>query len=329
MGIKWTLLATALLTLMPITVAVANNDFYQNKAEGWFWYEVEPEEVEEKEPELTAPPAPAPQPLKMPEPSEMKAPPPAAFSSAWIRENLPKYLDLAQTSPTRENVELYLYMQKLAIDNATNFQEMASLLTAGDPYLDENTRSAQSEGLIGLQKKKAEANAQQVITELANRVGFFFFFSGQNCDFCEDQAQILEYLEGLHGITVMPISIDHQPLANGLYPSYRLDDGHAEKMAVMALPAVFMVTPQGQYYPVSQGPISVNQAHQRIIQVAYRERLITDTEYYSTQPAINHQFNVSSKLREANLEHLMDTEGFIAPDKLMPALRDALYGDNQ
>lgn len=90
----------ALVTLLLSTSgfmaqAEDNNEsarFIDRSQEGWFWY-VEPEEPEEPE-QLEIEPLPAP--VVRPEPTEI-APQkgPALFSSAWIRDNLPKYLDQA------------------------------------------------------------------------------------------------------------------------------------------------------------------------------------------------------------------------------------------
>ena len=83
--------------------------FYERKAEGWFWYAVEAEESAPEEEERPAIPLAATQ------------TPSAPFSAAWLRVNLPKYLDLAWNEPSVENLRAFLYLQRFAIDRAEQF----------------------------------------------------------------------------------------------------------------------------------------------------------------------------------------------------------------
>src|SRR5690554_2562082 len=100
---KISAIATVVLALhAPSIMALETQEaqrFYERKAEGWFWYEVEPEPVEEPEPPVPEPLTElTPQKIEQPQTPSPTAPEP--FSAAWVRENLPKYLDAAWNEPT-------------------------------------------------------------------------------------------------------------------------------------------------------------------------------------------------------------------------------------
>ena len=128
------LLALACLALLP-TVAIALSGFYLRGEEGWFWYEREPERQDEPEP--SPPAAPAPAPAERTQDTASSAPPP--LSSAWLRERLGAYRDRAIDDPSPDNVALYLYLQRVAMDKA---RRRAVTLQA-----DEQPRACQRKGL--------------------------------------------------------------------------------------------------------------------------------------------------------------------------------------
>ena len=62
------------------------------------------------------------------------------FSAKWLQQNMPKLLERAIDSPNKENVEAYLYAQRVAMDKSQVYAESARRVVASDPFLDENNR---------------------------------------------------------------------------------------------------------------------------------------------------------------------------------------------
>jgi conjugal transfer pilus assembly protein TraF len=46
---------------------------------------------------------------------------------AWLRDNLPKYKDIAWDNPTIENLRAFLYLQRFAIDRSEQLADIAEL----------------------------------------------------------------------------------------------------------------------------------------------------------------------------------------------------------
>ncbi|WP_374978351.1 conjugal transfer protein TraF [Shewanella sp. LC2] len=112
---------------------VTSSGFYERKEEGWFWYKEEPKEPEKK------PEKPKPKPVAEAKPTptnptEPQTSGPEMFSAKWFRENLPKYKDLAWNDPTVENVRMFLYLQRFAIDRSEQFSDATELAVVGDPF---------------------------------------------------------------------------------------------------------------------------------------------------------------------------------------------------
>ncbi|MFZ0790859.1 MAG: conjugal transfer protein TraF, partial [Chromatiaceae bacterium] len=110
--------------------------FYFREQEGWFWYEREPEQPPQPEPPPPAQPAP-------PEPAPLAATAPEGpkpLSAQWLREHIGEYRDAAIDDPTPDNVALYLYLQRVALDKSSRFAAATQRAVQRDPFLDEITQ---------------------------------------------------------------------------------------------------------------------------------------------------------------------------------------------
>ena len=58
----------------------------------------------------------------------------------WIREHIGRYRDAAIDDPTPQNVALYLYLQRVALDKSSRFAAATQRAVQLDPFLDEITR---------------------------------------------------------------------------------------------------------------------------------------------------------------------------------------------
>ncbi|MEK9497172.1 conjugal transfer protein TraF [Photorhabdus sp. P32] len=319
------ILLLAALTLGATTQTFAHEKeqrFYERKAEGWFWYEPDPKELEEeiKKPE-PKPIDPPPTPVKPAVPVPKK---PGMFSAAWFRENLPKYKDLAWDNPTIENVRTFLYLQRFAIDRSEQFSDTTELAVVGDPFLDEITRRPAAT-FASQQVDRDAGNAKnRLLKNVSQRVGIFFFYKSDD-NYSNLQAPLIKMLEQAEGFSIVPISVDGKPLPNNLFPDFRTDNGHARQLGVVTYPAIFLASPEGQFTPIGQGPMSLPELNHRILVAAKRNNWVSDKEFNRTRPVLNFENNIAEQLAspelEATLQALSKTNGdkdnFVPPEQLM------------
>lgn len=220
---------------------------------GWFYYEPIPEP--EKKPDPILP--------KKPLATESVAP----LSSAWLRANLPKYLDRAVDNPTLENVRRYRYLERLAMDRSSAYSDTSARLTMLDPLLDEQSVSPLTALAKATRTKELAAERKGVLARIKAEAGLWFFFRS-DCPYCHAQVSALEALKNVHGFSVLPVSIDHQPLRNGGFPSFVKDAGQAAKLGVQVTPSLYLVNRDGRILPLATGLQTMDQIEYRIIELA-------------------------------------------------------------
>ena len=303
--------------------------FYERKNEGWFWYKEElPTTAQKPKKRRAVSPSVA---VSSPPPIPTKPAAPNLFSAKWFRENLPKYKDLAWDNPTVENVRLFLYLQRFAIDRSEQFSDSTELAVVGDPYLDEISRRPTATYASQQIDRNAGHARTQLLRAIATRVGIFFFFRS-NDEHSDLQAPLIKMLEQREGFAVMAISNDGKALPSNLFPAYRTDNGHAKQLGVITYPALYLASPDGQFAPIGQGPMSLPEINQRILVAAKRNGWVSDQEFDQTRPLLNRESNIAERLVpeqfDADLQHLSShnttADNFIPPAQLMQYLRDKL-----
>jgi conjugal transfer pilus assembly protein TraF len=256
-GVRATLLVLCLLTA--VTVSAQGKRFYDRDKEGWFWYEPEPPPpaVPAPEPEPPAATAPAPAP---------PAPQPAPLSTAWLRENLSHYRDLAIDNPTSQNIALFLYLQRVAMDKSSRFAAMTQRVVQADPFLDEITHRPTAPFGATLADRQSLSQREALLKHLAGMTTIWFFFRS-DCPYCDAQAPLLAELEERFGFHVLPISLDGRGLPSDLFASFERDRGQARQLGVVSTPALFLAHPPA-LQPISQGLLSLSQLQERILLAA-------------------------------------------------------------
>ena len=263
--------ATALLpvAVIPLLIGLAvpawadqagqvGQPFFQGKEEGWFWYK-DPKEPPLREPAKLQPPALAKS--KQPEPLSVK----------WLRKQMPMLLDQAIDTPTRENVEAYLYAQRLAMDKSQRFSEMSQRVVYSDPFLDENNRVpiasfAKSSFLNGIDQA-----ADAGLKHLATVAGLWVFFDSR-CALCRVHAETIEAMRKKHGFVVKYISLDGMGLPN--IPAWVPDLGQSRTLNVRMTPTTVLVAPPNHFLVVSQGMMAQTQLEERMLVAAESEDLL-------------------------------------------------------
>lgn len=327
------LLVTALTlgSSLPAWSLESQSRFYDRKEEGWFWYKEDPPEPEKKPKKPEPKPVVAAKPVQAPPPAPAAIPGPEMFSAKWFRENLPKYKDLAWDNPTIENVRTFLYLQRFAIDRSEQFSDTSELAVVGDPFLDEISRRPAAT-FASQQVDRDAGNAKnQLLKSVANRVGIFFFYKSDD-EYSDLQAPLVKMLEQGEGFSIVPVSMDGKPLPSGLFPAYKTDEGHAKQLGVITFPAIYLASPDGQFAPIGQGPMSLPEINHRILVAAKRNGWVSDDEFNQTRPVLNLENNIAERLASQELgsdlqelsQSSSDKDNFIPPDQLMQYIRGKL-----
>ena len=278
---------TPLLALLCLALALPLRSeaagFYFREQEGWFWYEREPEQPPEPQP-LPPPPAqPAP---AAPAPRSATAPEgPKPLSAQWLREHLGAYRDAAIDDPTPQNVALYLYLQRVALDKSSRFAAATQRAVQLDPFLDEITQRPTATFAANLVNRQTGDHRDAVLQRLARTAGVLFFFRS-DCPYCEAQAPLLQQLAARYGFAVLPVSLDGAPLPGGAFPQFRQDQGQAQALGVVSTPALFLARPPDGMVPLAQGLLSLAQLQERVLGAAVEAGWISEREYSRTRPVM-------------------------------------------
>ena len=173
--------------------------FIDRKAEGWFWYKDSKDAPKPPAPKSSAPVAP-----KSSKPADASEEP---FSAKWLQQNMPKLLERAIDSPNKENVEAYLYAQRVAMDKSQVYAESARRVVASDPFLDENNRVPLSTYAKPSFLKGVESGKTEALKHLTAVSGLWVFFDSK-CEFCRPQIYSVLELARKHGFYTKFISLD-------------------------------------------------------------------------------------------------------------------------
>ena len=197
--------------------------FFLDKERGWFWREVEPEPVKKTKPEV---------PQKViASPTPTKEAPPAPLSVSWLRKHLGIYRDKAIDDPSPENIAAYFYLQRVMMDKAHRFTDVAHEVVLSDPGLDENTRRPIA--TFGAQEanRLATRTSDESLSLIAQSTGILFFFRS-DCSYCHLQAPLLRILEERYGFKVFPVSLDGMGMPGDLYQDFTIDQGQAARLGI-------------------------------------------------------------------------------------------------
>lgn len=257
--------------------------FYEGKERGWFWYEdpaIEETPIEETPPLLpTEKITEAEHLVEKPKPK----PGPKPLSSKWFRENMEKYRDAAVDDPTPQNVAFYMYLQRVMLDKAENFSQVAQTTVMTDPVLDENSRRPLATFGAFAMDDKSTKGIEKAAKKLAESAGLWFFYAS-TCEFCIKEAGVLRGLANAYGFKIMPIALDGLPLPGGDFKDFTIDRGQAKKMGVETTPALFLVKPgeNGGALQLGQGLLSGDDILNRAITLSNQNGWLNQVDYNET-----------------------------------------------
>jgi conjugal transfer pilus assembly protein TraF len=268
------------------TDGLPETSYFEDKQRGWFWYEVLPEPIKavKLEPKME-PSKPDPQPVSVKVEESLVVPTPdqpKPLSSAWLKQNLERYLNKAIDEPSQENVAAFYYLQRVMMDKAERFTNAARYVVMSDPQLDESVRRPISTFAVNEANHQASVAADQALKAIAAKAGILFFFRS-DCRYCHVQAPILAMLERSYGFKIYPVSLDGLPMPNGLFSQFKIDQGQAALLGVEQTPALFLMKPPKQIVPLSQGVLSLEEATSRILLAAKEAGWLESSQYQTTQ----------------------------------------------
>jgi conjugal transfer pilus assembly protein TraF len=291
MNIKQVAIIALTFLIMDFAYAVTNDDsnhWRNRKGEGWFWYQMTEEEEPVKKPEPVKPIAATPTPPPK-EAEEVKPKGPEPLSSAWLKINLPKFRDKAIDEPTSDNIQAYLYLQRISIDKASKFSDAVTIETLGNAILDESNRRSLGAFAHAKQDREAGRNKKEIIQYLTKSTGIFYFFDDSYGS--KAQEPLIHALLRTSKFNIKPISING---AKTTLKNVVPDDGHAKTMNIKTLPAIVLVRADtGQMDILSQGVMPLDEIRKRLIIGAKRLSLINEEQFNATRSIDNLDIDLS------------------------------------
>ena len=245
------------LTLCCIAYSAYAENFFNDHARGWHWYEQILKNEKKKKP--------------------IKDARNHASKTAMSKENLEdpstliniyqkilkKSLDRALVDPSEENLLTYMQLQKDSIERSNLFANAWQKVVLSTPSLDDTLKFPVSQlgrHVYYEQEKKAIHNK---IRNLKDRYGLYFFFQGK-CPYCHSFAPIIKSFARQYGWTVFAVSLDGSSLSQ--FPNATRDNGMAAKIGVTTVPSLFVANPQkGQIFPIAHGLVSQADIENRIL----------------------------------------------------------------
>ncbi|TDX23691.1 F plasmid transfer operon protein TraF [Modicisalibacter xianhensis] len=219
-----------------------------------------------------------------------------------------------------------MYLQRYAMDRSSQFADVTQLAVVGDPWLDESVRRPTASFASQDLDRQAGNARNQLLSALAERVGIFFFYSS-DCAMCEAQVPIMKMAQ--RDFKVVPISLDGKDLPSAPFSDVKADSGHAEMLGVEQLPAIYLASPDGQFAPIAQGAIALNEMRERMIIAARKAGWVTEEEFNKTRPILNLEDNLSEVLPMDALGSAA-SEGetnFIPPAELLNIINHTTQGN--
>lgn len=265
---------TATLLLLSPYLSAEESSFLKRSQEGWFWYrEVEPPEPPEEQKEADKPVSPpTPPPIAIPQG-------PPALSTAWLRENMQKYLDNAQDNPSEENVQAYLLLQNLALKKSLIFSDVAQSSVTGHPVLDSNNDRPISTFGGNAMDFQADAARRKLLAQISANAGLFIFFDATPISMA--YLKIVDGTRSGYNFSTKYISIDNAPKDN--HTNFIPDAGHAQLMGITTFPSTVLVSPDGSFSVVARSALSQQELEQRILITARKMKIISYEDFDSTR----------------------------------------------
>lgn len=251
----------------------ADTGYGSASKDGFFYYK-DPKEIKKKEKPKSkekpkTPAAPAPEPKKEEAPAQA-LPKKKALSVEWLNEMLPVYLNRAIDDPSDKNVLIYKYLERMAIDKASNFTKKSQEVIEKNPMLNEAVRfpiatAARSQALFQIERAK-----KAIFADISKKAGLWMFFNSR-CAFCHSQYATMQNLQKHHPNLVIEYITTDGGIIQGMQGNFRNDKGghKARSLGIQLTPAVVMVVPSKNTLAiVAHGAMSMDELEHKIVTAA-------------------------------------------------------------
>lgn len=302
----------ALGGIFPVETALANSPFYKNNQEGWYFYNEEVPEEPTEDRRVAPPVSPPPKQKEttrepvarevIPESLSKTAAVPLEnekLTVAKMKELLPVYMNAALDNPSPANVTRYFLLQKLAMDKASKFSEIAQRVTTANPMLDENTRRPTGSFIANEMNVRAADNRDALLAGMKSRKVALWFFYDPTDKISQKQAGVVEAFKKKHNMLVVPIASKDIPLPNDILKNYKVNTDQMQTLGIKALPSFYLVQLPNRFIPIGQGGLSLEDMQERTMLASVRTGIISEREFESTQA-----FNDVNDLADLDLNDL-------------------------
>jgi conjugal transfer pilus assembly protein TraF len=234
-------LISLIIMIIMIKMPVGASSWKVRKAEGWAWYE-DPS----KEREVAVP-----------------SPISSTEQMAAARNQIEEALSRAVLSPTEENVQEYMELQKRWMGQSALFASAWSRLLLSNPSLDPTAVNPVSQYGNQVHKRVQYQKTKSTIHSLSKDHGMLFFYRGGDSS-SQAFSRVVKAFEKRYGWQVMGITLDG--LATPEFLGSKTDNGIAENLDLAHLPALFVVNPStGELTPISYGPVALDKIENNIM----------------------------------------------------------------
>ncbi|KZC39862.1 hypothetical protein RHOFW510R12_01050 [Rhodanobacter sp. FW510-R12] len=212
-------------------------------------------------------------------------------SAAWIAANIDRIREEAIDDPTdKAKMELYAYVQKLAMDKSEVFANAYIRTMTANPSLDETISNPTSTFALREMGDQREASMQAVLKKIASQTSLWYFFRS-DCPYCHRENPLLGFLQRDTGISILPISLDHQPMQDGSFGDWVPDAGQGAYLNVTSTPTIFLVHPGTQKVAsLAVGLRSLPDLQRRIVEIAREQNWIDEADYQSAMRGTPQRF---------------------------------------
>ncbi len=251
------ILAVLALVLVSHNLQAEPFPFYDNRAQGWHWYETKPSEPI------------APHKKDDANQDVPITPQQAQFELEQLQLELEGAKALAVMYPTYEHVSDYIELHNAVIQRASLFSSAWQQVIWQTPELDFSIDNPTDNSARHMHYDVKKVSDEKMVELLNSEYGLFFFFK-ESCQYCHAFAPVLKSFENKHSISVMAISLDGGTLPE--YPDSTMDNGMAAELGIEVVPAVYAVHPKrGHVIPIAHGFVSEAELLRRMSTLAQKQ----------------------------------------------------------
>ncbi len=236
------LINNKLLLLLLIAPIQAFGSWYDQKLEGWYYFQ--DQKALQKEQNT---------------PKSLEE---ADVYLATESRKLKQLLSMAIVSPTQENVEHYIKAQKQWMNQSSQFAQMWGKVLLEYPELsDLLTTPTSSYGVLA--KKAFDLQTRKEFLQKISKNHFLLLFFKGADRYSEKAAEVAQLFASTNNWILKAVSLDK--LGTSELKNFVNDQGISKQFNVEATPSFFVVNPdENQVYPVGIGMISVSELEENI-----------------------------------------------------------------